>query len=72
MPDRFRITKGWAHRFAVENISVPKLLRRAGLPPNLFEQEKIHVTTAEVFAIWRTVAEMSPDPGFGLMLGTET
>jgi AraC-like DNA-binding protein len=71
MPNRFRITKGWAHRFAAEKMSVPMLLRRAGLPANLFEQEKIYVTTAEVFAIWRTVAEMSPDPGFGLKLGTE-
>jgi hypothetical protein len=71
MPDRFRITKGWAQRFAAEKISVPQLLRRAGLPANLFEQEKIYVTTAEVFAIWRTVAEMSSDPAFGLKLGTE-
>jgi AraC-like DNA-binding protein len=71
MPDRFRITKGWAQRFAAEKIPVPMLLRRAGLPANLFEQEKIYVTTAEVFAIWRTVAELSPDPGFGLQLGTE-
>ena len=71
MPDRFRITKGWAQRFAAEKISVPMLLRRAALPANLFEQEKIYVTTAEVFAIWRTVAEMSPEPGFGLKLGTE-
>ena len=71
MADRFRITKGWAQRFAAEKISVPLLLRRAGLPANLFEQEKIYVTTAEVFAIWRTVAEMSRNPGFGLKLGTE-
>ena len=71
MADRFRITKGWAQRFAAEKISVPMLLRRAGLPANLFEQEKIYVTTAQVFAIWRTVAKMNPDPGFGLKLGTE-
>jgi len=71
MADRFRITKGWAQRFAAEKISVPTLLRRAGLPANLFEQEKIYVTTAEVFAIWRTVAELSSDSAFGLKLGTE-
>jgi AraC-like DNA-binding protein len=71
MADRFRITKGWAHRFAQEKISVPALLRRAGLPPDLFEQEKIFVTTAQVFAIWRTVAELCRDPAFGLKLGTE-
>ena len=70
MTDRFRITRGWAQRFAAEKIAVPTLLRRAGLPGNLFEQEKIYVTTAEIFALWQSVAEMSP-PGFGLKLGTE-
>jgi AraC-like DNA-binding protein len=71
MTDRFRITKAWALRFAEEKIAVPTLLRRAGLPASLFQQEKIYVTTAELFALWRSVAEMSPDPGFGLKLGTE-
>jgi AraC-like DNA-binding protein len=71
MADRFRITKGWAARFAAEKIAVPALLRRAGLPARLFEQDKIYITTAELFALWRGVAEMSPDPGFGLKLGTE-
>ena len=71
MPDRFRITRGWALRFAQESIPVAELLRRAGLPANLFEQQKIYVTTDQIFALWRTVAEMSPDPGFGLKLGTE-
>jgi AraC-like DNA-binding protein len=71
MTDRFRITKAWAQRFAEEKIAVPTLLRRAGLPATLFQQEKTYVTTAEIFALWRSVAEMSPDPGFGLKLGTE-
>ena len=71
MTDRFRITKAWGQRFEQEKIAVPALLRRAGLPVSLFQQEKIHVTTAEVFALWRSVAEMSSDPGFGLKLGTE-
>jgi AraC-like DNA-binding protein len=71
MTDRFRITKAWAERFAAEKIAVPALLRRAGLPASLFQQEKIYITTAELFALWRSVAEMSPDPGFGLKLGTE-
>lgn len=71
MTDRFRITKGWAVRFAQEKISVPALLKRAGLPANLFEQEKIYVTTAQIFSLWRAAAEMSGDPSFGLKLGTE-
>jgi AraC-like DNA-binding protein len=71
MADRFRITKGWALRFAAEKIDVPTLLRRAKLPAHLFEQEKIYITTAELFRLWRSVAELSQDPGFGLNLGTE-
>jgi len=71
MADRFRITKAWAQRFAAEKIAVPKLLRLARLPASLFEQEKIYITTAELFALWRSVAELNPDPGFGLKLGTE-
>src|SRR6266513_2509062 len=71
MTDRFRITKAWAQRFAEEKIAVPTLLRRAGLPASLFQQEKIYITTAELFALWRSVAEMSADPALGLKLGTE-
>lgn len=71
MSDRFQITRAWAERFVQEKIGVPALLRRAGLPATLFQQEKIYITTAELFALWRTVAEMIPDPDFGLKLGTE-
>ena len=71
MADRFRITKAWAQRFAAEKIAIPALLRRAGLPASLFQQEKIYISTAELFALWRSVEEMSEEPGFGLKLGTE-
>jgi AraC-like DNA-binding protein len=71
MTDRFRITPAWARRLTEEKIDVAALLRRAGLPANLFQPEKAYVTTAEIFALWRGIAEMSPDPGFGLKLGTE-
>jgi AraC-like DNA-binding protein len=72
MSDRLRISSLWGKRFAEQKIAVPALLRRAGLPGTLFQQEKVHVTTAELFALWRCVAEMSPDPGIGLKLGAET
>jgi hypothetical protein len=71
MPDRFRITPAWARRFEAEKISIPELLARSGLPAGLFQQERIFVTTAQIFALWRQVAVMSSDPGFGLKLGTE-
>src|SRR5436190_17203062 len=72
MSDRLRISPMWRKRFAEQRIAVPGLLRRAGLPVALFEQEKVYVTTAELFALWRSVGEMSADPGIGLKLGAET
>jgi len=72
MSDRLRISSTWAKRFAEQKIAVSTLLRRAGLPAGLFEQEKAYVTTSELFALWRSVGEMSSDPGIGLKLGAET
>ncbi len=72
MSDRLRISSTWAQRFAEQKITVPMLLRRAGLPPGLFQQEKVYVTTAELFALWRAVGEMTSDPAMGLRLGAET
>ena len=72
MSDQLRISRTWAQRFAEQKIAVPMLLRRAGLPPGLFQQEKVSVTTAELFALWRAVGEMASDPATGLRLGAET
>jgi hypothetical protein len=72
MSDRLRISRTWAQRFTEQKISVPILLRRAGLPPRLFQQEKVYVTTADLFALWKAVGEMAPDPAIGLRLGAET
>jgi AraC-like DNA-binding protein len=72
MSDRLRISRTWAQRFNEQKIAVPMLLRRAGLPPGLFQQEKVYVTTAELFALWRALGEMAPDPAIGLRLGAET
>lgn len=72
MSDRLRISSMWGKRFAEQNIAVPALLRRAGLPVTLFQQEKVFVTTAELFSLWRSVSELSADPGIGLKLGSET
>ena len=38
----------------------------------LFEQEKVYLTTAQLFALWRSVGETSSDPAIGLKLGSET
>jgi AraC-like DNA-binding protein len=71
MTDRFRLSSTWAHRLSEYKIPLPALLRRAGLPEGFFQQERIYATTAQFFALWSTIREMSPDPGIGLKLGEE-
>lgn len=71
MTDRFRIAGNFAQRLAEQQVPLATLLRTAGLPPGFFQQEKIQVSTAELFALWRAVGEVSTDPAIGLKLGSE-
>jgi hypothetical protein len=52
-------------------LSPVAVLRQAGLPIGLFAQEKILVTTEEMFALYAAIFEVSGDPTIGLKLGTE-
>jgi AraC-like DNA-binding protein len=52
-------------------LSPEAVLRQAGLPMGLFNQEKVLVSTKEFFALYRGIAEASNDAAFGLKLGTE-
>ena len=69
--DRFKVSGLLARRLGEHKVAVPTVLRRAGLPAGFFQQERIWVTTAELFALWRAIGEASADPGIGLKLGAE-
>ena len=71
MSDRFKVSSLLARRLCEYRVSLPAVLRRARLPPGFFQQEKIYVTTAELFALWRAIGKTSGDPGIGLKLGAE-
>src|SRR5438874_8793391 len=71
LSNQFKVSKLWAQRLQEHHVSLPAVLRRAGLPAGFFQQEKIYVTTAELFALWSAVGEMSGDPVIGLKLGAE-
>jgi len=53
------------------SLSPVVVLRHAGLPIGLFDQERILLTTEEMFALYRAIYEVSGDPAVGLKLGTE-
>jgi AraC-like DNA-binding protein len=71
MVTRFRVSTMLARK--LEELGVPPagVLRHAGLPAGLFDQERILVSTEELFALYRGIAEASNDPAIGLKLGTE-
>jgi AraC-like DNA-binding protein len=71
MSDRFRVSSLLARRLTERQVSVPAVLRRAGLPAHFLQQEKIYATTSELFALWTAIGETSGDPEIGLKLGAE-
>jgi AraC-like DNA-binding protein len=71
MMDRFRVPSTMPRRLEELGLSPEVVLRQAGLPMGLFNQEKVLVSTEEFFAFYRGIADASNDPAFGLKLGTE-
>ncbi|WP_188553390.1 AraC family transcriptional regulator [Edaphobacter dinghuensis] len=72
MVKHFRVAVGLHARLEEEGVQVSAVLRRAGLPQNLFDQTRILVSTEEMFALWQAIRQVSNDPAIGLKLGTET
>lgn len=72
MPKHFRVPGRLAVRLKELGVSIPMVLRRAGLPRDLFEQTRVLVLTDELFALWRAIESVSKDPLIGLKLGVET
>jgi AraC-like DNA-binding protein len=68
---RFRVATVLARKLQENGVSPADVLRLAGLPRGLFEQEKIFVSTDELFALHHGIAEATPDPAIGLKLGAE-
>ena len=71
MTSRFRVSGTLPRKLRELGVAPADVLRQAGLPTRLFDQEKILVSTEELFALYRGIAEASKDPGFGLKLGNE-
>jgi AraC-like DNA-binding protein len=72
MVKHFRVSGSLRVKLEEAGILVPAVLRRAGLPQNLFEQTRILVSTEELFALWRAIGEVSKDATIGVRLGTES
>jgi AraC-like DNA-binding protein len=71
MITRFRLPALTAARLEERGVAVVQVLRRAGLPQGLFQQDRILLTTDQLFAFWEAVGDTSRNPLIGLSLGSE-
>lgn len=71
MTNEFRVASTLVGKLLELGVAPADVLRHAGLPSGLFEQEKIRINTEELFALYRGLGQASRDPAIGLKLGTE-
>ncbi|SRR6266568_125886 len=72
MSKHFRVPTRIPAKLEELGVRVSAVLRRAGLPLELFDQPRVLLTTGEFFTLWRAIGEVSSDPAIGLKLGTES
>jgi AraC-like DNA-binding protein len=72
MITRFRISPLFIPRLQEFGVPAADVVRRAGLPPGLLRDEKVWLTTDQLFAFWDAVADVSGDPAIALKLGSDT
>ena len=69
-PDReFCVNPGWALLLTDAGISVRNVLRRAGLPRDLFTRASMSLAPPQYYALWKGIEEESGDPHFPLLVG---
>ena len=71
MSSRFRISASILRKLEALGLPPARVLGRAGLPLALLDQDKVVVSTEELFALYRAIPELSPDTTIGLKLGAE-
>lgn len=69
--NRFRVSRTLIRRLEELDISPSAVLRRAELPLELLEHDRIVVTTEQLFALYRAIADIAEDPAIGLKLASE-
>jgi hypothetical protein len=72
MLKHFRVPGRLALKLEELGVSIPVVLRKAGLPHDLFQRTRVLVSTEELFALWRAIDQVSSDPLIGVKLGVET
>ena len=71
VPDRFKAANAFWIGLAKIGLTPAAVLRQARLPLTVYDGKTNFVTTAQFFALWRAVGELSADPAAGLKIATQ-
>lgn len=71
VPDRFKAANAFWIGLAKIGLTPAAVLSQARLPLTVYDGKKNLVTTAQFFALWRAVGEVSGDPAAGLKIATQ-
>jgi hypothetical protein len=70
-PDRFKAANAFWIGLPDIGLTPAAVLGQARVPVTVYDGKKNLVTTAQFFALWRAVGELSPDPAAGLKIATQ-
>ena len=70
-PDRFKAANAFWIGISKIGLTPAAVLSQARVPVTVYDGKKNLVTTAQFFALWRAVGELSPDPAAGLKIATQ-
>jgi hypothetical protein len=70
-PDRFKAANAFWIGLSKIGLTPAGVLSQARVPVTVYDGKKNLVTTAQFFALWRAVGELSPDPAAGLKIATQ-
>ena len=71
VPDRFKAAKAFWIGIGEIGLTPAAVLGQARVPVTVYDGKKNLVTTAQFFALWWAVGELSPDPAAGLKIATQ-
>jgi hypothetical protein len=71
VPDRFKAANAFWIGLAKIGLTPAAVLSQARLPVTVYDGKKNLVTTAQFFALWRAIGELSADPAAGLKIATQ-
>src|SRR5260370_26387760 len=71
VPDRFKAANAFWIGLTKIGLTPAAVLSQARVPVTVYAGKKNLVTTAQFFALWRAVGELSSDPAAGLKIATQ-